>query len=227
MSAVEEILAGIDPAQLAAALGTDERTARDAAAAAIPTLIGGFQANARTEEGRSGLLAALDQHAGDGLFGDRVDLAEVDTEDGRRIVSHALAGDPGRLQPVGRLDGGLLARLLPLLAPIVLNYLARKLGAGGSPSGGSGGLGDLLGGMLGGAGGGVGDVLGGMLGADRSPAVEPSGIPSAPSSGGVFTPSTNSTGLQIPVDADQPTPAAPPQASGNVLGDLLGQILGR
>lgn len=55
MSATDEILAGINPQQLAAALGTDEATAMNAAAAAIPTLIGSLQANAASTEGSEGL----------------------------------------------------------------------------------------------------------------------------------------------------------------------------
>ena len=101
------------------------------------------------------------------------------------------------LQAVSGLGGDLLSKLLPLLAPIVMSYLARKLGMGGSPEqqGGSGNvLGDLLGGLLGGAGGsaaggGLGDLLG--------------------------------QGDQRDQRGQQP------QGSGDILGGLLGQILGR
>ena len=184
MSATDEILAGINPQQLAAALGTDEGTAMNAAAAAIPTLIGSLQANAASADGSEGLLSALGQHAGG--YGETIDLDQVDTADGQKIVAHALADDPQRLQAVSGLGGDLLSKLLPLLAPIVMSYLARKLGMGGSDTrqGDSGNvLGDLLGGLLGGAGGsaaggglgdllgqrnqqpqGSGDILGGLLG---------------------------------------------------------------
>ena len=175
MSATDEILAGINPQQLAAALGTDEATAMNAAAAAIPTLIGSLQANAASPEGSEGLLTALGQHAGSGLFGDTVDLNAVDTADGQKILAHALADDPQRLQAVSGLGGNLLSKLLPLLAPIVMSYLARKLGMGGSTASQAGSgdiLGDLLGGLLGGAGGsaaggGLGDILGQILGGCR------------------------------------------------------------
>ena len=181
MNAVDEILAGIDPAQLAAILGTDEGTARQAAATAIPTLINALGANTATPDGEAGLLEALGQHAARDTWSDQVDLDAIDTEDGRAIVGHALADDPQRLQAVGGFGGGLLSKLLPLLAPIVMSYLAKKLGMGGASSGSSGGgLGDLLGGLFGGgsttqaeaqsypaeqsSGGGLGDLLGGLLG---------------------------------------------------------------
>ena len=92
MSATDEILAGIDSRQLAAALGTDEATAMHAAAAAIPTLIGGLQANSASSQGEVSLLQALGQHADSG-YGDTIDLDQVDTADGQKIVAHTLAGD--------------------------------------------------------------------------------------------------------------------------------------
>jgi hypothetical protein len=74
----------------------------------------------------------------------------------------------------------LIARLLPLLAPIVLAYLSKRMQ--GSASSGSNVLTDLLGGMLGGgrsarpaeddqaeqrSGGSILDILGSLLGAGR------------------------------------------------------------
>lgn len=247
MGAVEEILSSIDTHQLAAALGTDEATAQQAAAAAIPTLIAGFQANSDSEDGAAGLLGALDRHAGNGLFADSVDLSAVDTADGQKIVAHALAGDPSRLQAVSGISGSLLSKLLPLLAPIVMSYLAKKLGMGGAAStSGSGSgdlLGDLLGGLLGGAGtasgGGLGDLLGQILGAG-APAAQPpaqsSGYGSGPQAGadgdlgGVFNSPGGGTGMQIPADSDAasaPQPSTSGAGSADILGDLLGQILGR
>ena len=241
MSATDEILAGIDPRQLAAALGTDEATAMNAAAAAIPTLIGSLQASAASTEGSEGLLTALGQHAGG--YGETVDLDQVDTADGRKILAHALADDPQRLQAVSGLGGDLLSKLLPLLAPIVMSYLARKLGMGGpnSQQGGSGNiLGDLLGGLLAGgggsaAGGGLGDILGQILGGGQvaggaAPDTQASYAPTQ-DSGNVFNTPDGSGGLQIPEeDTADPYGQATqqqPQGSGDILGGLLGQILGR
>lgn len=228
MDAVEEILAGIDPRQLAAALGTDEGTAMGAAAATIPTLLSSLQANSASGDGAESLLAAIGQHA-DSAYGDRIDLAAVDTDDGRKIVAHALADDPQRLQSVSGLGGGLLSKLLPLLAPIVMSYLARKLGSGG-PTGsrtGSGNiLGDLLGGLLGGAGD-SGEVPGQAPGGPGAPAGADR-PPVGSGSGPVFNPPDRSGGLQIPIEDEGPGPEQPQQPrSGDPLGDLLGQILGR
>jgi len=232
MGAIDDILAGIDSRQLAAALGTDEATAINAARAAIPTLIGGLQANSTSGEGADALVQALGQHA-DGTFGDNIDLDQVDTADGRRIVAHTLADDPQRLQAVSGLGGDLLSKLLPLLAPIVMSYLAGKLGMGSTGGRGSsgGGLGGLLGGLLGGAsgsaaGGGLGDLLGQILGGGQAAAPQAAPAPASSGSGPVFNTPDGSGGFQIPTEGaaqDQQST----QGSGDLLGGLLGQILGR
>ncbi len=222
-NAVDEILSGIDLRALAAQLDTDPEEVRQVAETAIPTLLGSLQANAADPEGRESLLGALRHHTGE-----IHDLDLVDTDDGRRILGHVFADDPQRIQPLAGQNGGLLARLLPILAPIVMSWLARKvLGGGGQQS--SGGLGDLLGGMLGGGapgqqpGGGLGDilaqVLGGALGGGPAAPAQPSGYPGFPG-GGTTTPG------QWPVPGD-PGAAQGGQSSGDALGDLLGQILGR
>jgi hypothetical protein len=117
-----------------------------------------------------------------------------------------------------------------------MSYLAKKLGMGSaaSTSGGSGSiLGDLLGGILGGgaggaAGGGLGDILGQVLGGAQAAPAMPDGYDpgyAEDTSGGVFNAPGNPSGMQIPAD-DTSDQQYAPQGSGNVLGDLLGQILG-
>lgn len=168
MGAVEDITSRIDIDQLAALLGTDPSTAQAATQAAIPALLGGLQANASTADGAASLAAALDAHADSPATGENLD--QIDTEDGRRILAHVLADDPQRLSGVSQLGGDLLAKLLPILAPIVLRYLAERFtGTTSDQTGSSGDLGDLLGGLLGSSGsaaasGGLGDLLGGILG---------------------------------------------------------------
>ncbi|MEO7545854.1 MAG: DUF937 domain-containing protein, partial [Terrimesophilobacter sp.] len=99
--------------------------------------------------------------------------------EGDKIVSHvfgskkddvvkAVSGSKGVSQDI-------IAKILPIVAPIVLAWLANKFFGGQSettstkpksqkknaPADTSGGIGDLLGGLLGGSGG---DLLGGLLG---------------------------------------------------------------
>ena len=198
MSAVEEILSEIPINQLASQLGVDTETAEQASRQVLPALLGGIQANTDDPGGAASFAQAVQQHDA-GLVEGGVDLDQVDTRDGDKIVSNVFG--PNRDQVEGKLGalggvGGqdLIAKLLPILAPIVMAWLSKKLSGsaagqggdlgsvfgGGSGAGtGGGGLGDLLGPILGsvlgggaasGAGRGndpLGDLLGGLLGGGR------------------------------------------------------------
>jgi hypothetical protein len=182
MTAVDDILSNIPLNDLATRLGVDEGTAEQATRQALPALLGGIQANTDDPGGAASFASAVRQHDNDLVEGG-VNLDSVDENDGERIVGHVFGDQRGQVvQQLGSTGGAsttqdLMAKLLPLLAPIVMSYLAKRL-SGGAAAGGaqSGGLGDLLGGMLGGAGGqqqgdllggGLGDLLGGLLGGGR------------------------------------------------------------
>ncbi len=181
---VEQILAGLPMASLAEQLGVDPGTAEAAVRQALPALLGGMQANAADPAGAASLASAVDEHSPDLVTGG-VDLDQVDTADGEKIVGHVFGENSDQVaQTLGGSLGGsndLVKKLLPLLAPIVLSYLAQRMrgGAGGTGEQGSGGIGDLLGSILGGLGGASGtggqtapsgsvlDILGGLLGGGR------------------------------------------------------------
>lgn len=173
---INELLQDIPIGDIAAQFGLDEATAKQAVTQALPGLLGGMAVNASSEEGATKLTAALKKHEGAKLKG----LDSVDTADGQKIVKHVL-GDKEQdvaLALGSQGEGGLgdiIQKLLPVLAPIVMGFLANKLGGGAAAQGTQtaqtgGGIGDLLGGLLGGGGsnsndaGGIGDLLGGLLG---------------------------------------------------------------
>jgi hypothetical protein len=184
MSATDEILAEIPLRELAAQLGVDEATAEAATRQAIPALLGGMQANAADPAGAASLVGALGDHPSDLVEGG-VNLDQVDTDDGQKIVGNIFGPNTGQVaQTLGANVGqqsGLIQKLLPILAPIVLAYLSKRLT--GSSQGGSGNvLTDLLGSVLGGGGarqagvdrepdrsgtGSILDMLGGLLGGGR------------------------------------------------------------
>lgn len=185
MSAVDDILSRIPMADLAARLGVDQGTAEEATRQALPALLGGIQANTADPGGAESFASAVRQHDTD-LTEGGVDLNQVDESDGERIVGHVFGDHQGQVvQQLGTTGGpstsqDLMAKLLPLLAPIVMAWLAKRLtgGAGaGAGSPGGGGLGDILGSVLGGSAGqggqqgglpgGLGDLLGGLLGGGR------------------------------------------------------------
>jgi hypothetical protein len=181
MTAIDDLLAQIPMSQLAGQLGVDEQTAEQATRQALPALLGGMEANAQDPAGAASLADALGQHDGS-LVDGGVDVNQVNTADGQKIVGHVFGDNQNQvINQLGGLGGAggssVMGKLLPMLAPIVMSYLAKRLTQGGGgpaaatqASAGGGGLGDLLGGLLGGGGGksgGLGDLLGGLLGQGR------------------------------------------------------------
>lgn len=196
MTAVDDILSRIPLADLANRLGVDEGTAEEATRQALPALLGGIQANTADPGGAESFASAVRQHDNDLVEGG-VNLDGVDEKDGERIVGHVFGDQQQQVvQQLGTTGGSsttqdLMGKLLPILAPIVMAYLAKRLG-GGAAAGGQqqGGIGDLLGSILGGMagqqqggqrqgqqeqqgglggmlGGPLGDLLGGLLGGGR------------------------------------------------------------
>jgi hypothetical protein len=181
MSAVEEIMAAIPVEQLAERVGAEPDEVERAARTALPALLGGLQANAADSAGASSLAEALGQHDA-ALVEGGVDLDDVDEADGQKITHHIFGDNEGqvvdRVGGVGAVSSDLVAKLLPLLAPVVLSWLTGQVRGGGRPEpAGGGGLQDVLGQVLGAAVGGqqsggssgniVTDVLGGLLGGGR------------------------------------------------------------
>jgi hypothetical protein len=184
MSDLDELLGQLPMGEIARRLGVDEETADDAVRQVLPGLVGGMSANVENGGGDS-LARALAGHVGD-----LPSPADVDTDDGERIVHNVFGGSTGQVasrladnSPKSSVTSGLIQQLLPILAPIVLSWLASRFlggktgGAAAAPAASSGGLGDLLGGLLGGSssssgasgglGGGLGDLLGGLLGGGK------------------------------------------------------------
>lgn len=188
MSAYDDILGSLDRDQLAARVGASPDEVRAAAGTVLPALLGGMRANAQDLSGERSLENALSSHRDDLLDGG-VDVAQVDTTDGAAIASNIFGAEQDRVvQQLGARTGGgqdLVRKLIPILAPIVMSYIANRYlggrgGAGSQQAQAPGGaLGDLLGQVLqGGLGGGagdgkadagsiIGDLLGGLLGGGR------------------------------------------------------------
>lgn len=166
MPAVDEILRTLPVADLARQLDARPEEVQHAAAAVLPALLGGLQANATDPAGARSISEALGQHDPQ-LVDGRVDLGAVDTRDGEAIAAHIFGGNQERIaQQLGGLQGvggPLVQRLIPILAPIVMSWLAKQVlgqaGAGGSLGQAQGGpvgstvLDDILGSVLGSAAG--------------------------------------------------------------------------
>lgn len=182
MASLDELISQVPIDQVAQKLGVDTTTAETAVRAALPTLVGGLDANAQDTAGAASLMSAVNKHSGSTILDNGVDVAKVDTADGNKIVTNVFGNNKDQvISTLGSVNGSggkdLIAQLLPILAPIVLSYIAKQITGGPASTtttasaGNQGVLGDLLGGLLknaaggsGNTGGGLGDILGGVLG---------------------------------------------------------------
>jgi hypothetical protein len=167
-----DLLQQIPIGDIAQQLGIDDDTAEAAVKQVLPGLVGGMQANA-AGGGAASLEKALGSHAGKKV----TSLSDVDTDDGRKIVKNvfgehedSVAAKLAENDPKPNVTMDIIQKVLPIVAPIVLSYLAQKFLSPSSSSSSSskksssdeGGIGGLLGGLLGDKG--TQDALGGLLG---------------------------------------------------------------
>jgi hypothetical protein len=156
---------------------------------ALPALLSGLDLELQSGKAEALGAAALNDHD-PGLLEQANPLALVDTSDGEKILGHIFGDNRSvveqRLGATSHGDSGIFSKLLPLLAPLIMSWLAGRLTkqAGTRSGEGGGGLGDLLGGLLGGgssSGGEIGDLLGGILGGEKA-----AGKAAMPDLGGLF-----------------------------------------
>lgn len=231
MSDLAALKAQLPIDRIAAQIGADPAATSAAIDQLLPALVGGLGANAADPAGAASIERALGAHRNDLLDGG-VDPERIDTADGQKIVRNIFGSSTD--QVVAKLgsqaEGGssLIKQLLPILAPIVLSWLAsqllKKTGQADSGSQGSGGLGDILGGILGGA-------LGGATGGSTSQTTSTGGS----NSSGVQVPDVFGTGSASSGADSRPTgtptsrtreQTTAPQSEQGGLGDLLGGLLG-
>lgn len=230
MSLEQEILHQIDTTQLAEQLGTDPQTAEQSAAEAIRALVGGMQQNAQSPNGEASLANALSDHAGSSLFDGTLDLNQVDQNDGAAIAGHVL-GNPAEVSQFGGFqaaggDQQLVNKVIKLLAPIVMAYIAKRITEG---------QGDVLGRAKEGQGGGIlGDILGKVLGggaAQQQP--EPQAQQPQQGDGGFTQQQTSNDGelrMDVPTDegsTNEQRNQGQQKQDGGILGQILGGIFGR
>lgn len=232
MSDLDAILSQLPIDQIANALGTDPEQIRDAASKAIPALVGGMQANA-ADGGEESLANALQQHAGN----TPESLDDLDVADGSKIVNNVFGDNSDQvIQKLGGTTPGgsdLLKKLLPMLAPMVMAFLASKVLSGGrsaapatasaATTGGDGSGPVEVPGDLGGSGeastttadtgsGGLGDILGSVLGGGSS-------------SGGASS-SAGGLGDILGSVLGGSSSSGGASSSAGGLGDILGGLLG-
>ncbi len=177
-------------------IGADEAQTRTAVRAAVPTLLAALSADA--ERGGGLKQAVAKDH--DGSIIDQLSeyldgSAQLNPRatDGDGILEHTLGGRRAEVQQAlsakSGLDLGTIAKLLPLLAPILMGMLGKKGRSGGASSDGFGlddigdilnrekadarnsnpDIGDILDSISGGSSssGGLGGILDSLTGGDR------------------------------------------------------------
>lgn len=147
-------LQGAPIRQLSGQLGIDPGQADQAVAAALPLLMGALGRNSAQPQGAQALFGALQRdHTGGGGFDVGGLLGAVlggggasRQTDGAAILGHILGGgQPRAAQALGQstgLDSGQAMKLMAMLAPIVMSFLAKRSSQQGLDAGG---LGQLLG----------------------------------------------------------------------------------
>lgn len=214
MSISSEILSDLPIDQLAEQVGASPEETEAAVRSVVPALLGGMEANIQDPGGQSALLDALGSHVDAPMS-----LSDVDTNDGEKIAQHVFGNQQDAVvNQLGGLPGtssDIVRKLLPIIAPLVISYLAKRVMGGSSTQ---------AGGPLGGANGGsnadiLSQILSGVLGGSApTQQAEPAQPQSAP------------TPQQPTTDAAAPQQSAPQQpqqqSSAPNWGDILGGLLG-
>lgn len=143
--------------------GLDASQATKVVSSTLPALLGQMQNNLTSKDGASGLLTALTSGKHDGSILDNLGgfLKGGDFSDGNKILGHVLGGNQDKmvkgLSAKTGVDSSMISKILPMLAPIIMGYLAKQTQKGGVSTGS--GLNDILGGLMGGNGGGLTSML--------------------------------------------------------------------
>ena len=134
-SELDALLQQVPLGELAERFSVDEATIDAAVRQALPGLVGGMAVNASDRDGADQLERALQKHT---PSSGTLDLNAIDTTDGGKIVTHVLGDKEETVtKALGAQSGNsviadLLPQLLPILAPLVMQFLAGKLGGGSS-----------------------------------------------------------------------------------------------
>ncbi|MEZ4702633.1 MAG: DUF937 domain-containing protein [Rhodothermales bacterium] len=178
--------------QMAQQLNLNPSQVQSAVTHMLPALSRGIQKNISSPSGLEGLLGALSKGSHAQYVENPNMLGAAETiQDGNAILGHILGSKDVSRNVAGHaaqetgLDAGLLKKMLPMLATVVMGSLSKKTsnaglleglaGAMGGGNSGGGLLGGLLKGLAGGgqrsAGNPALDMLGGFLDADKDGSV--------------------------------------------------------
>lgn len=127
-----QLLSGGNLGALSGQLGAEEQQTRSAVNAALPMLLAGLAKNASQPDGAQALFGALEKKHDGGMLDDLAGfLGKSDTADGEGILGHVFGNRRATVeQGVGKAAGGMdpakVARMMSMLAPMVMGYLGRQ-----------------------------------------------------------------------------------------------------
>ena len=123
MANLDELMSKIDIGQVAEMLEVDRPTAQRTVKTALESLVSAVGDRAGDAEAAMGLANALTDHVGSNRSAKRIDIGSVDATDGGKILGHLF--EPEQLQQLSAgQSGSLVERLMPYLAPVVMEMLA-------------------------------------------------------------------------------------------------------
>ena len=136
MDLADDILSGIDSGTLndiAQQVGVEPDKLQGIIRDSLPALLGGMEKNVQSSDGAASLADALGQHADANPLGDIGSL--INGALGGGILDHVLGGaTPDVSEAIGTKAGASgvdVEKILKIVAPIVMAYLAKRLTSGG------------------------------------------------------------------------------------------------
>lgn len=133
-----ELMSGSSVKQVAKAAGVNEKQAENLMGNAIPLLVQAMSDNAGTKVGAESLYEALGQHSNGLSAAEQLDRADL--EDGDRIIGKILGENKqGVTEALAKQAGvtkGNSAKILALLAPVILSLISTETNTNNTSSGG-------------------------------------------------------------------------------------------
>lgn len=157
-----ELLSADSVKGLSKASGASQKDVKKVVAAVLPSLLGGAKGQAESSDTAEGFTQALTDHAKADTSDIKSFLANVDLEDGAKIIGHLLGSNQENTTKAVSAQTGVSTKktgnILSSLAPLLMSLLGQQTGSDSSGSS----IGSLMGSLLGNVD--ITSVLGGLLG---------------------------------------------------------------
>src|ERR1700742_3398904 len=124
MASLDDLYAQIPTSEIASKLGADQADVDSAVHTLVPVLVGGLQHKSQDPEHATEIESAANSHAAGESDGQQAVAALFGGNDTDQVAAALAKGGAG--------NSDLVKQLLPILLPIVLAYIGKRLGADGA-----------------------------------------------------------------------------------------------